>query len=313
MRPEIDDKWITYFQNNGYSQATGIATGMEGAVYSLIPGEVVAKVWSRRGETELQKLQKFYQKISDFHGSIQIPEILEIDVVDGTLISEERFLQGTPLSEFLEEDARHADKQGVQATIAVLEFLHSIPGSEELCLLPILDETEPLWFNATKWSDAIGGLLSRRVSRFGEQLRTDVSNLDSILEAVRSFLRTRDNERMTLIHGDLCGVNIMVDSNKNPLSVFDFGFLSSVGDPAFDASIASAIFNMYGHLARDIDDEVTEAFVQSLGLDRRVLLAYRAVYSLITSNAYALDGSDDHYRWCVEMLKRSDVQSSLGL
>jgi hypothetical protein len=90
IRPEIDDKWITYFQNNGYSQATGIATGMEGAVYSLIPGEVVAKVWSRRGESELQKLQKFYRKISDSHGSIQIPEILEIDVVDGTLISKER-------------------------------------------------------------------------------------------------------------------------------------------------------------------------------------------------------------------------------
>jgi hypothetical protein len=63
---------------------------MEGAVYSLIPGEVVAKVWSRRGESELQKLQKFYRKISDSHGSIQIPEILEIDVVDGTLISKER-------------------------------------------------------------------------------------------------------------------------------------------------------------------------------------------------------------------------------
>lgn len=313
MRPEINEQWITYFKNNGYSQVTGIATGMEGAVYSLIPGELVAKVWSRRGESELQKLQNFYRKISDYHGSIQIPEILDIEIVDETLISKERFLQGTPLSEFLEESARHADQQGIKATVAVLEFLRFIPGSEELCLLPVLDEAKPLWFNATKWSDAIEGLVSKRVNRFGDQLRTDIPNLDEILEAIKIFLKTRDNKTMTLIHGDLCGVNIMVDSDKNPLSVFDFGFLSSVGDPVFDASITSAIFNMYGLYARDIDDEVTDAFVESLRLEHRVLLSYRAVYSLITSNAYALDGSDGHYRWCIKMLKRSDVQSSLGL
>jgi aminoglycoside phosphotransferase (APT) family kinase protein len=118
---------------------------------------------------------------------------------------------------------------------------------------------------------------------------------------------------MTLIHGDLCSANVMIDSDKNPLSVFDFGFLSTIGDPAFDASITSAIFNMYGPFAKAIDDEIVDAFVNVLGYDQQVLLAYRAVYSIITSNAYTLDGSDGHYRWCIEMLKRPDVRSSLGL
>jgi thiamine kinase-like enzyme len=313
MRPEIDDRWISYFQNKGYPQATGIAAGMEGAVYSLIPGKLVAKVWSLRDEPELQKLQDFYRKTLDSDGTIQTPEILEIDVVDGTLISKERFLQGIPLSEYLEENARHVDHQSVKATISVLKFLHSIPGSEELCLLPVLDEAKPLWFDTTRWSDAVGGLLLRRVARFGNQLRADISNLDDILEAIKLFLKTRDSEKMSLIHGDLCGSNIMVNSEKHPLSVFDFGFLSSAGDPAFDASITSAIFNIYGPYAQDIDDEVTDAFIESLNLDRHILLSYRAVYSIITSNAYSLDGSDGHYRWCVAMLQRADVQSSLGL
>jgi hypothetical protein len=81
----------------------------------------------------------------------------------------------------------------------------------------------------------------------------------------------------------------------------DFGFLSSFRDPAFDARVASVIFNMYGHFARDIDNEVTDAFAQALNVDHRILLAFRVVYALITSNAYSLDGSDGHFRWCVEM------------
>jgi len=44
MSQQIDDKWIKYFRNNGYPQAKRIAGGMEGAVYSLVPGELVAKV-----------------------------------------------------------------------------------------------------------------------------------------------------------------------------------------------------------------------------------------------------------------------------
>jgi aminoglycoside phosphotransferase (APT) family kinase protein len=116
-----------------------------------------------------------------------------------------------------------------------------------------------------------------------------------------------------LIHGDLCGANIMVNETAQPLSVFDFGFLSTIGDPAFDASVSSAILNMYGPHAREIDDEVTEAMVKAFGYPPEVLMGYRAAYSLLTSNAYSPTGSDGHFRWCVSMLRREDVRSSLGL
>jgi hypothetical protein len=131
VNPETD-KWITYFQNQGYFEIQYIATGMEGAVYSLIPGEIVAKIWSRRSKPTLQNLQRFYNKISNLESSIRTPKILEIFTVDGDLISKEQFLQGIPLSDLLEKDAQHCDKKGLQAIIAVLKFLNSIYGSEDL-------------------------------------------------------------------------------------------------------------------------------------------------------------------------------------
>ncbi len=98
-----------------------------------------------------------------------------------------------------------------------------------------------------------------------------------------------------------------------PVSLLDFGFLSMVGDPAFDASVASAIFDMYGPKSRQSDEQVADAVCQALGHRRNMLLAYRALYALLTSNAYSADGSDGHFRWYVEMLRRQDVRKALGL
>jgi len=42
-------------------------------------------------------------------------------------------------------------------------------------------------------------------------------------------------------------------------------------------------------------------------METSVLLAYRAVYALLTSNVYSTDGKDGHYRWCVEMLNRPEI------
>ena len=313
MRPQIDDRWVTYFKEHGYPEAKGLAVGMEGAVYSLIPDELVAKVWTRRGVSEVQRLQRFYAELAAFGGPIRTPELVEVELIDGTLVSKERFLVGAPLETMLSEDAGRADPGGTSATIAILDFLRRLGGSDPLRSLAVLDEAEPVWSGFECWSDALSALMARRLDRFGDQLRRDVDNLEAIQTACREFLRGRDGSAMSLIHGDLCGANILVDERLRPLAVVDFGFLSTIGDPAFDASIASGIFNMYGPHVRDIDDEVTAACSAALGYPLDVLLAYRAVYGVLTSNAYAEDGSDGHYRWCVDTLRRRDVQAALGL
>ena len=313
MRPEIDIRWIEYFRRNGFPAARGLSSGMEGAVYSLVENELVAKVWLGRSKSELRRLKIFCDALKPSAGAIRTPEIESIKVVDGVLITFERFLRGEPLQSRLSNDAPHADAFAVTALIDVLKFLRTVPPLPTFRTLAVLDESGSPWRGATTWGDAIESLIERRMRRFGSQLQRELPDLGRIRKGVQEFLHTRESDAISLIHGDLCGPNIMVDDDDRPLSVFDFGFMTMVGDPLFDASISSAIFNMYGSHARRIDDEVTDAVVAALGYPRRALLAYRAVYSLITSNAYSPTGEDGHFRWCVTMLKREDVRASIGL
>jgi hypothetical protein len=86
-----------------------------------------------------------------------------------------------------------------------------------------------------------------------------------------------------------------------------------VGDPAFDASIAAGVYDMYGPHSLAIDREITERLARELGYSVKVLLSYRAVYSLLSSNAYSESGSNGHFEWCLSMLRREDIRGALEL
>lgn len=312
MTAKIESEWIDYFTSNGFPAAKGISAGMEGAVYSLLDGELVGKVWSRRTEASLQQLKVFYEVLKEFAGPIATPEIKQIAVINGALVTFERFLPGMPLQDHLRQNSECADDAAIDAVAKVLAFLRTVHPRAELACLSVLDEPVPPWVKDGSWSEVVGRVIATRMARYGDKLREAVPDVDEVQSAVEAFLRTRDSCPMTLLHGDICGANIMVNEALQPLAVFDFGFLSMIGDPAFDASISSAIFDMYGPHARKIDDQVTGELADSLSYEPAVLLAYRAVYGLITSNAYSEDGSDGHFRWCVSMLERDDVRASLG-
>ena len=311
--PKSEAYWIRHFRKQGFLNASLIAAGMDGAVYSLVPDEVIAKVWRHRNETQLVQLKAFYAELARLASHIQTPQITDVQVVDGTVVSIEKYLRGAPLHESLSKDASHPDPDAVAAIASVLTFLRSIPAADRFSGLTILDEPTPLWDGTGKWSEAILRTISKRLDRFRPQLQSRVRGLDATVAAIGRFLETRDGVAMSLVHGDVCPANVMVDRNARPVSIVDFGFLTSIGDPAFDVSIASAVYSMYGPHAGVIDDDVTRTLAETLGDDPRVVLAYRAVYALISSNAYSDDGSDGHFRWCIGMLDREDVRASLGL
>jgi aminoglycoside phosphotransferase (APT) family kinase protein len=111
-----------------------------------------------------------------------------------------------------------------------------------------------------------------------------------------------------LVHGDLIPMNIHVDGAGRPVAVLDFGFLSAIGDPAFDAAITASIFDMYGPLAAKREAILDEALATPDVVRRSI---YRAAYALATANCFSASGSDGHFAWCVRMLERSDVQDAL--
>jgi aminoglycoside phosphotransferase (APT) family kinase protein len=116
-----------------------------------------------------------------------------------------------------------------------------------------------------------------------------------------------------VIHGDLVTGNILVDQQARPLAVLDFGFLTTAGDPRLDAAIAAAVMNMYGPHAQAITGSMTERLATDLGYPVDVLLAYQAAYAVATSNAFTSDGSDGHFAWCIDELRRPDIADILGV
>lgn len=313
MRPVLKQRWLEHFWARGYPDACLIGQGMEGAVFALVPGERVAKVWTRRGEEDLRQLAAFYDALLARVDRLRTPQILDIERVGETTVSTERFLPGVPLDQVYGGAAMPADPTAIAAVVEVLEVLSRVGEVVQARQLGVLDATKPLWADATCWSEAIAALLDRRLAQFGDQLRQTVDDLGVIVEAIRTFLRTRNEVEMTVLHGDLIGANVLVDADLAPVSVLDFGFLTTIGDPAFDASIASATFDMYGPAAHQTDARVSAAVGDALGYERRVLLAYRAVYALLTSHAYDPEGDDGHAQWCNEMLGRGDVRAALKL
>lgn len=102
-----------------------------------------------------------------------------------------------------------------------------------------------------------------------------------------------------------------MNEHHAPLAVLDWGFLSTQGDAAFDASITAGIFDMYGPGARAVDDELIDLLVSNNGFSRQRLLLYRAIYGIMTANVYDPTGQDGHYAWCVRMLDREDITEAL--
>ena len=304
--------WLEYFSRRGYSDARPLASGVEGAIYRLGKG-TVAKVWGRRRVPQLVDMQEFYVDVAQAGLGFATPVLLSVEEVDGVAVTFERELHGEPLQARLAFDDTELDSATVNCVIEVLKALAGVPATDSMRRMPVLDEESPFRDETGDFVTCLIALLHRRVARFGDVLRAQLPDFDlryaRILEKVGGIHRVPPS----VVHGDLFGENILVDERIRPVSVLDFGFLSTAGDPRFDAAIAAAIMNMYGPHAAAIATALTERFASELGYPPEALLIYRAAYAVATSNVFTTDGSDGHFRWCIAQLTQERLTAALDL
>jgi hypothetical protein len=304
-------KWLDHFSQQGY-RASPLAAGVEGAIYDL-GGDLIAKVWRARRTGELELMQHFYTDVAKARLPFKTPEILTIEQVAGVSVTYERKLPGRPLQQRLSVNDRGVDPVAARCVIDVLQALSTVPATEAMRRLSVLDEEQPLWTGADTFRDALTNLLSRRVARFGDVIRTRLGDFDRRYASLRKRLEVLASHPATVIHGDLVPGNILVDKRARPVAVLDFGFLTTAGDPRLDAAIAASVMNMYGPCAPAITDALIEQVVQDLDYPADVLLTYQAAYAVATANAFTPDGSDGHFAWCIGQLRRPDVADALGM
>lgn len=280
---------------------------MEGTVLRVADGLVV-KVWHSRSAADLQTLATFYDAVYRSGLSLAVPRILEIFALgehQATLLPE---LSGEPLWDAPGEspplDGHHSS-----AIVRALEALVGVPVAPELATLPVLEDEAP-FDPAVGFQESLAGLVHERTARHREVLLAHVPRLDDYVSATRRGLRSLPSVPPALVHGDLVPGNILVVGDV-PSALLDFGFLSTIGDPAFDAAVAASVFDMYGPEAERSEAAVDEAVAERFGYGRERIICYRAAYALVTANCFSASGSDGHFDWCVRMLHREEVRDVL--
>jgi aminoglycoside phosphotransferase (APT) family kinase protein len=300
--------WGRHFLDAGHASAQPIGAGMEGTVYRLGDG-LVGKVWFDRDLASVEAMQAVYASAGAHALPFALPSVISVYAHAGRAVSIERELRGHRLKERLVPERRELDPRAVEAIAVVVAGVATIPGTEAMRALPVLGEAQPFYAPGQTWNEALVALTRRRLDRFGDQLAASVPGFAELAAALLAGVAELPPAGATLIHGDICPENILVDDDLRPTALLDFGFLSTCGDPAFDAALTPAITDMYGPFARP-----HERAVQSQMHDDPVRSAiYRGVYGALTSNAYDADGADGQFAFCVGLLRRPELREALGL
>lgn len=304
--------WLAHFVQVGYPGVQPLAAGVEGAVYDL-GDETVAKVWGRRRPADLLPWQPFYVDLAAGGLPFDTPGILRVDEVRGVAVTIERRLYGSPLQARIDPDAAELARSTADTMVEILRALATVPATAAMRRLPVLNETEPFRTAGDDFPTALTALLQRRTARSRSVLRRRVPDFDRRYAALLGSLVGLDRRPDTVLHGDLFGENVLIDTSSRPTAVLDFGFLSGAGDPRFDAAVTAAIMNMYGSHAAAITEALTDTFADRLGHSPVVLRLYQAAYAVATSDAFTADGSDGHFNWCIRRLTAPGITAALDL
>ena len=305
-----DVEAILVLQRVGLTHKGLLGSGVEGTVVDLGDGRV-AKVWSDRRLTDLELLRDYYDALNAARPAdraVAMPRILELRDFEGTLITVEQRLIGRPLW-VADGTSPHLTAAHVDAMTEALAALAAVPGEPALRVLPVLPDEPP--FNQTApFETELAALVTRRTTLFKTSLRSALHDVDAVLNDTVAALHALRPAIPTLVHGDLIAANVL-SYEAHATAVLDFGFLSTAGDPAFDAAIAASCFDMWGPSAQDIERQLDRAFASAFGHDHRRVSIYRAAYALTTACCFGTDLSDGHFAWCITMLDRPDVRDAV--
>lgn len=294
--------WAATLREHGHAVPPAgldvLGSGMEGTVVRL-GRDLVAKVWHRRTVEEATLARDFHDSLAATRPALDHPRVLEVVVRDGQVATVEPFLAGRP-----------GAASDLDAVVDVLAVLATVPPQPGLAVLPVL-EGEGTFDPAGSFPHQLADLVRRRVDRFRGPLAARLPDLDGLAASTVARLTALEVARPCLVHGDLIPANVLVDADGRATGVLDFGFLTTVGDPAFDAAVTASVFDMYGPQARANESALDGAITERFGHDPGRLAVYRAAYALVTSNCFSASGGDGHFEWCAQMLERRDVRAAL--
>lgn len=297
----------------GFPVPTFIGSGMEGHVFR-VADDSIAKVWHDKPKDDLIPLQQFYDVVLSLNLPFATPHITSIESIEDVTITIERALEGTSLQSLVDSDEAVVPPMALDAVISVLQALSdaSLADVGHLPEIPVLGLTTDAVSEHQSANLRLLDIAGTKLAHSEPFLRSAVPEFETVKDRIFLHISRLPIGESRPVHGDICTPNVLLDSAGNVSALLDWGFVSFFGDPAFDASLAAGFYNMYGPHHRQLDDALLAACIDRLGHSRDRLLVYRSLYALLTSNAYAADGTDGHFDWCVEQLNRDDLRETLA-
>lgn len=125
--------------------------------------------------------------------------------------------------------------------------------------LTVQGNDRPLRDGHTRFPEALAALAERAARPHRNVLAAAVPRLSWAVEWTTESLRGLPTTPVTAIHGGLVPPNIHVDDAADPAAVLDFGSFPTAGDPALEAAVTAAIWDMYGPGAEHHTAELTNS------------------------------------------------------
>ena len=295
----------------GYEPGEVLGAGVEGTVFD-VGDNLVAKVWHRRGADEIGLLKTFYDAVAAAEPTVSTPRLRSVVPLDDHVVSIEDRLPGAPMGAGF--GMRQLTDDAIVTITECLVHLAGIRASPEMAVLPPLEGEPPFEPARQPFQLSLARLVERRSQEYLPVMASRVRDIARVVDATIGRLERLPPGHESVIHGDLFPPNILLDDDgRTPSAILDFGFLSTVGDPAFDAAVSASIFDMYGEHGRQVEATLDRAIAERLRYPIETLGLYRAAYALATSNVFSPDGRDGHFEWCMRMLERADVRMAIDL
>lgn len=269
----------------GYPVTHEVGRGMEGVVAALDDQRVV-KVWDRRPRVEVDRLRTFYDAVHDgleeAGVALAVPRILDVGEVDGLVVTVHPLLPG-----------RAEVGTGPGPVMEVLAGLSEVVVHPGMAVLPVPDGERP-FDPSVPFGVSLADLVVRRATLLGDLLPDGVA--DRMVVALRAVPPVPPR----LVHGDLGPVHVLLERGR-PVGLLDFGYVSTIGDPAFDAAVAACLQDMFGPGAAAATAALDDLVVRRFDHDPAVLVLYRAAYGLVTASCL-VGHPGRHLDWCLALV-----------
>ncbi|MBS2940033.1 aminoglycoside phosphotransferase family protein [Nocardioides sp. J2M5] len=271
----------------GWPVTHEVGRGMEGVVAAL-EGDRVVKLWDRRPRAEVDRLRAFYDAVAtglrEAGAPFGVPRISEVGEVDGLVVTVHPRLRGRALA---------LDGAGPEPVVEVLEWLARVEPHPDMAALPVPDG-EAAFDPAVPFGWSMADLVERRAPLLADALPA------AVVERLAVALRALEPVPPRLVHGDLGPVHVLLEDGR-PTGLLDFGYVSTLGDPAFDAAVAACLQDMFSPGAAAATAAFDELSVRRLGHDPAHLVLHRAAYGLVTASCLA-GHPGRHLTWCLDLV-----------